>query len=112
MSTYARPRLDPMPIRRWMRIRGISASELGEMCGMSKNHVQGLLLRKETVNGNRPGLSLDKAEDFAHALGFLPIELWGDDWIQAVLWEPSYSMTPKAIAARKWKAKRKAMSQV
>lgn len=111
MVTYARPRLSAGPVRRVMRAQDMTLADLARLTKKKDATVRNAILRQRDDKKSRAGLTLDQAEDYAFALGFHPIELWGEDYLQAVFWEPPYSMTKKAIAARKAKAKRRELCQ-
>lgn len=108
MVTYARPRLSAAPVRQVMRAQDMTLADLARLAKKKDATVRNAISRQRDNKKSRAGLTLDQAEDYAFALGFHPIEMWGDDYLQAVFWEPPYSMTKKAIASRKWKEKREA----
>lgn len=107
VSRHRSPRLDSGPVRRQMQLQGLSHGDVAVMLGLKTRTVQACLLRANPSRGNYVGLTLDRAEDFAHVLGFHPTELWGNDYLDACMWEPPLSTVPSSVRQREWRARRK-----
>lgn len=81
MPPQAQARFDATPIQRELARQSRVVRDLAEVAGYDVESLRSMLNRAKRCDSHRRGLSWYQADRLACALGFHPIELWGDEWL-------------------------------